>query len=174
MDTISLKRGAAASNLKTIFLTGLLVGSLDILTALIDYYITRGKNPLIVLKFIASGVLGKKALTGGTDMIAAGFLFHYIIAFSFTIFFFWLYPKLRILSRNRILTGIAYGIFIWCIMNFLVLPLSNIPSPITYKVSKVIKATLILIVMIGLPLSFIAYNMFHKKGTENTNKTKAL
>jgi len=81
---------------------------------------------------------------------------------------------LRILSRNRILTGIAYGIFIWCIMNFLVLPLSNIPSPITYKVSKVIKATLILIVMIGLPLSFIAYNMFHKKGTENTNKTKAL
>ncbi len=58
--------------LKLILLSGLLVGTLDILAAFVDYYIATGKNPLIILKFIASGVFRKTALTGNGGMYAWG------------------------------------------------------------------------------------------------------
>lgn len=156
---------------KTILLAGICVGTLDILAALADYYITTGKNPGVVLKFIASGVFGKKAFSGSTNMILLGLLFHFVIAFSFTVFFLWLYPRIKILSKNRIVTGIVYGIFIWVIMNLVVLPVSNTP-PLSYTALKVVKAILILIVMIGLPLSFIAYNRFYGKSSKRFSVSK--
>jgi len=154
--------------LRIILLAGLLAGTLDISAALIDYYITTGKGPEGVLKYIASGVFGRTKAFGteGSSMIILGLLFHYIIAMSFTIFFFWLYPRLSILSRNRVVTGILYGLFIWIVMIFIVTRLSNTPhAPIsTIKPLKAVKAILILICMIGLPLSFIAYKYKKSKG----------
>jgi hypothetical protein len=137
---------------------GLLVGTLDILSAFVDYYIGTGKNPLNVLPYIASGIFGKAALPGGAGMMVAGLLLHYLIAFLFTIFFFWLYSKINILSANCILTGILYGLFIWIVMNLVVVQLSNAPhNPVSaMKFSRALKALLIIIFMIGLPLSFMA------------------
>lgn len=73
--------------LKLILFSGLLVGSLDILAAFVDYNLATGKNPFVILKFIASGVFRKTALTGNGGMYAWGLFFHFVIAFSFTIFF---------------------------------------------------------------------------------------
>src|SRR4051812_24780647 len=135
---------------------GLLVGTLDILSAFIYYYIKSGKtNFLVIFKFIASGIFGKGAGDGGDFMILAGFILHYAIAFSFTIFFFWLYTKTDLLAKNRILTGIAYGIFVWSVMNLIVVPFSNtVHRP--FKIEGALINMGILIVCIGLPLSFIA------------------
>lgn len=142
-----------------IVFTGLLVGTLDILSAFIDYYVNTGKNPLNVLLFVASGIFGKAALTEGAGTMVAGLIFHYCIAFSFTIFFFWLYKRITILSVNWILTGVLYGLFIWLVMNLVVVQLSNAPHVAipAMKMVKVVKSLLILIFMIGLPLSFIAH-----------------
>ena len=79
--------------LKTILLSGLLVGTLDILAACTDFYIARGKNPVAVLNYVASGIIGKTAFSGGSGVALLGLLCHFIIAFSFTGFFFWLYSK---------------------------------------------------------------------------------
>jgi len=147
------------SMISIILLTGLLVGTLDILAACSNFMINTGKNPVIVLRYIAGGVFGKKAFSGGTEMALLGLLFHFIIAFSFTIFFFWLYPKLPVLSKSRIITALVYAIFIWIITNLVIVPLSNLP-PVTFKTQNVLKAMLILFLMIGLPLSFIAYKYF--------------
>lgn len=67
---------------------GLLAGTLDISAACVQYYMKTGKNPDYVLKYVASGAFGKDAFTGGIVMSMAGLLFHYLIAFSFTLFFF--------------------------------------------------------------------------------------
>jgi hypothetical protein len=141
---------------------GLIVGTLDILSAFIYYYIKSGKtNFLVIFKFIASGIFGKAAGDGGTDMILAGFILHYAIAFSFTVFFFWLYPKVNVMSKNRIVTGVVYGLFVWALMNLVVVPLSNtVHRP--FKIEGALINMGILIVCIGLPLSFIA-NAFFKK-----------
>jgi hypothetical protein len=141
---------------------GLIAGTLDILSAFIYYYIKTGKtNFLVIFKFIASGIFGKAAGEGGTDMILAGFILHYAIAFTFTIFFFWIYPKLNLQSKNKILTVVVYGLFVWAVMNLIVVPLSNtVHRPM--KLEGALINMGILIVCIGLPLSFMA-NAFFKK-----------
>lgn len=50
--------------IKTILYAGLLVGSLDITAAFLDFYISTGNGPGGVLRFIASGVFGREAFTG--------------------------------------------------------------------------------------------------------------
>ena len=141
----------------------LIAGTLDILSAFIYYYIKSGKtNFLIIFQFIASGIFGKDAGTGGTAMILAGFILHYAIAFSFTIFFFWLYPKVNEMSKNRIVTAIVYGLFVWTVMNLVVVPLSNtVHRP--FNLTNAFINMCILIICIGLPLSFVANAFFRKR-----------
>lgn len=149
--------------LQTTVLSGLLVGTLDILSAFADVYINTGKNPLIVLNYIATGAFGKTDFAASNGGALTGLLFHYIIAFAFTCLFFWLYNKINLRGKNWVLTGIVYGLFIWAVMNLIVVPLSNAShKPLSaMEFKKALKAALILICMIGLPLSFIA-NHFSK------------
>ena len=134
---------------------GLLVGTLDIIAACLQYFIKTGKGPENVLKFVASGVFGKEAFTGGILMSVCGLLFHFLIAFTFTTFFFFIYPKLKFLSFNAILTAILYGVFTWAVMNRVVLPLSNTPA-IPFTLAGAAIAAGILCLCIGLPLAIIA------------------
>jgi hypothetical protein len=141
---------------------GLIAGTMDILAACILVYIRTGHTHLTgILKFIASGVFGKAALDGGGSMIFAGLLFHYLIAVIFTVFFFWIYPKIRIASENRFVTAVVYGIFVWCVMNLAVVPLSHVSSrPIT--LSNALINTGILILCIGIPVSYFAHAHYRK------------
>jgi hypothetical protein len=140
-----------------VVLSGLLVGTADILAAFTSFYIKSGKNPVtLVSKFIASGVLGRPALKGGAEMIAFGLLFHYVIAFLFTIFFFWLYKRWPLMSRSWVIVGFIYGIFIYLVMSQVVVPLSNTPPTPPGTIGNKIISALILITMIGLPLAYIA------------------
>lgn len=152
------------SFIKTVLLSILLVGTLDLLSAYVDVYLSTGKNSFIsVSKYIASGWVGKAAFDGGTGMVILGIVSHFIVVSFFTTFFFWLFPRIPFWSQNRIITGILYGFFMWSVMTFIVVPLSNVPprqSPIQWD--RALKAIAILIVMIGWPLSFIAASYFKK------------
>ncbi len=141
---------------------GLIAGTMDILAACILVYTRTGHTHLTgILKFIASGVFGKAALDGGGPMIFAGLLFHYLIAGIFAAFFFWIYPRIGIASKNRVATAFVYGIFVWCIMNLVVVPLSHVASrPVT--LSNALINTGILILCIGIPVSYIAHAYYRK------------
>ncbi|MBS1621599.1 MAG: hypothetical protein JST10_14510 [Bacteroidetes bacterium] len=137
---------------------GFIVGSLDILSALIDYHFITGKSPEGVLKYIASGIFGKDALTGGTAMLLLGLIFHFVIAYAFTIFYFQIYSKLKWVSGQPLFFAILYTLFMWAITHLVIMPLSNVPlknrSDLYFW--KIIKANLILFFMISLPLTLIA------------------
>jgi hypothetical protein len=153
---------------RKILKAGLIVGTFDILAAFIHYFIKTGDNPLNILKFIASGIMGDEAFSGDKLVFVSGLILHYFIALAFTAYFFWLFPSLKFLVKNKILTGVIYGIFIWAVMNLLVVPLSKIPTrPI--NIPNAIIAASILIVCIGIPLSFMAAN-FYDNRTNNTGK----
>jgi FlaA1/EpsC-like NDP-sugar epimerase len=143
------------NNSSKILKAGLIVGTLDILAACLQFYIKTGKNPDTVLKYVASGVFGKEAFTGGAMMSIYGLIFHYIIAFGFTIFFFWIYSTLINFFKNKILIAVLYGIFMWLVTTYIVIPLSKIHSQ-PFKLTNALMAITILIVCIGVPLSFIA------------------
>ena len=147
---------------KTILLAGLLVGTLDITAALINFYINTHKNPTIVFRYIASAVFGRtRAYSEEGNMIFLGALFHYLIAYFFTILFFILYINFRFMSKNRLLTGIFYGILIWAVMNLVVVPIA-LGNYVKWNQQTWINL-LILICMIGIPLSFIAHWYFKNK-----------
>ena len=142
--------------------TGLLAGLLDGMGAIINYLIKGGEHPEKIFNFIASGVFGKDGLTGGDKMVLLGVIFHLSIAFIWTMLFFLIYPKIKLLSKNRIATGFFYGLIIWVIMTRVVLPLSNAPK-IPFDWAQAIIGMLILVVAIGLPISFIADRYYSRK-----------
>ncbi|PSL44847.1 hypothetical protein CLV51_105220 [Chitinophaga niastensis] len=148
------------SFIPTVILTGLLVGTLDIISACTHFMIATGdKSFTKVLVFVASGFFGKTAFSAGPAMAWWGLLFHYIIAFSFTLLFFLVYPKAPALRKYPVVTGLVYGLLVWCAMEFLVLPMSNIP-PRHYRIANTVIGISILMVMIGLPLSLVARKFY--------------
>ena len=147
------------ASIKTIIGAGLLAGTLDILAAFTDYYLATRRGPEGVLRFIASGVFGKDAFTGASVMIWLGLLFHFIIAFALTILFFIVYPKVKLLQLNVVLTAIIFAAIAWIITNLIIVPLSNTPA-IPFKLISALKAFAILIFTIGFPLVIIFKNYF--------------
>jgi hypothetical protein len=140
---------------------GFIAGTADITLACISAYFRAHLSPENLLRFVASGAFGKAANTGGMAMPLLGLLFHYCIAFSFTILFFLLYPKIKFMSVNRVFTGIIYGAFVWCVMTLVVLPFTLVPpSELTF--TKVAIGMGILIIAIGMPLSFLAHRFYNK------------
>ena len=138
-----------------VLFAGLLVGTLDIATALVDFYLTAHKNPMIILKYIASGVFGPDAFTGGSTMIIWGFVFHFVIAYSFTIAFYFLYRRVLFIRRWPVVAAILFAICMWAITTRIVIPLSNIRQPAPFHLFKALKAISILVVMIALPLTLL-------------------
>jgi uncharacterized membrane protein YagU involved in acid resistance len=146
-----------------VLIAGLVVGTLDILAAFLLFFINTG-NPqvFIVLKFIASGFFGKAALLGGTEMVLAGLLFHFMIATTFSLVFFLLFGHLRRIFKNLLLLGATYGLFVWSVMNLLVVPLSKIGSR-PFDFTQVAINIFILMVCIGIPLAYLANNFHSRK-----------
>jgi hypothetical protein len=148
---------------KTILLTGLTAGTLDLSMAVIVWsFILRKVAPTQIFQGIASGVFGKEAFTGGWMMILCGGIFHYIIAFSFAIAYFLVFPYITFMQRHKVISGLLYGIFAWAWMNYIVLPLSNVnQSP--FRWSNALISIAILMVCIGLPISLIVHKYYTGK-----------
>jgi hypothetical protein len=142
------------SKFVTVLQTCLLTGTLDAFAAiLISYKIP----PAVIFKFIASGWFGREAMSGGTSMVLCGLIFHYLIAAFFTVTLFWLYPWVVKVLRNKFFIGIIYGLAIWVIMNYVVLPMTNIPKGRGHlELISLLKGVAALIICIGLPVVLIA------------------
>jgi hypothetical protein len=146
---------------KYILYTGLLAGTLDISASIINFLFTSGgKNPLIVLYYIASGVFGQIAFLGGPFYAVCGLIFHFIIAYSFVAFYFFNYKKVKQYLKNKYLIGFLYGIFTWLVMNLIVVPLSHTP-PNHHSLFQLILSIIFLILFIGFP-SVLSADIFYK------------
>ncbi len=152
-----MSEGAA----KKILIIFLVAGTLDALAAIVIYQ----ADPLKLFQFIACGVFGAEAFSGGVGMALWGVFFHYFIASAWTVIFFFMYPAVNILRKNPYVTGLLYGIFIWIVMNQIVIPMSKIPqAPFNFK-SALIGAS-ILMLMVGLPISLLTYRYYNKRNSQ--------
>jgi hypothetical protein len=142
------------SALKAIFAAWLVAATLDITAATLNYLFTQGGRLTIPYQFIASGVFGRSAFSGGLLMAILGLLFHYTIALIWTLIFYFVYPRLMAFHRNRFVTGIIYGLVVWTAMNLVVLPLSGVPH-IPFRPVQTTLAVLYVVFCIGVPISVI-------------------
>ena len=148
---------------RAISLTALLAGTLDITAAIVRFYIEHKQEPIPLFRYIASGLFGKETASTGRLMIVWGIVIHYMIAFLFTAFLFLIYPKLIAWLKNKFLTGFLYGLFIWAVMNLVMVPFSKI-NEFPSDTKQSIIAALILIFMIGLPVALMADRHYSRKG----------
>ena len=144
----------------TVLLTGLLAGTLDILAAI---FLLAGGEAARVFRFIASGAFGKAAFDGGGGMIAWGIFFHYLIAMTWTVLYFLVYPRISLLRRNKWVSALVYGAVVWAVMNLLVVPQSQIGFR-GVNILNWVENLAILIVCIALPISLSAAHFYKGRG----------
>ena len=145
------------SLVKVIAGAGLLVGTLDILDAII-FYGLRGVSATRILQGIAFGLIGRTSYSlGSLGMRSAvlGLLLHFFIAITWAAFYLLASRRLP-LSHHPWIYGTLYGILVYIIMNYVVLPLSHIGLRPLPPLIPLINGVGALIVCIGLPLAFIA------------------
>lgn len=152
------------SKTKTILLAGLVAGTFDIVAALTIYaFILEKTTAIKILQSIASGVFKKEAYNGGSLMALCGLGFHYLIALTFAWFYFTIYPFLPFLKKNVVVSGFLYGIFVWIIMNLIVLPIAFPVLPEKHLDFPLLLSIVILMFCIGLPIAFIARKYYGQR-----------
>jgi hypothetical protein len=148
---------------KATLITGLLAGTADLTAATISVWIRTGNFPSSLLHYIAGGALGlETSMAGGAGIALLGLFIHYFIAYSWTLFFFVIFPYVRFLSFNKYLAGLLYGVFVGAMMTFVVLPLTRLPDA-PFVLQRALLAWAILAVALGLPIAIRVYK-FYKVG----------
>ena len=152
---------------KTVILTGLFVGTTDILMAFISTTVKSGKFPEKMFHYLAGGALGlEKSMAGGPGVEFLGLFFHYFIAMSFTIFFFVIFPRLKFLWFNKYLVGILYAVFVNLTMRFIILPLTALPKNANpFLLSRAYIDWILLGVVLGIPIVYNAYKYYKVEET---------
>jgi hypothetical protein len=136
----------------------------------VDQTIRTGVFPAKMFYAIAGGAIGmENAFKSGRGIIVLGVLIHYFISFSFTLFFFLVYPVVKRVSPNKYLNGFLYALFVWASMTFIVLPLTALPQrPFVFSMDTVI-GWLVLTLVFGLPISLMAHHYYRRKTTYSSN-----
>ncbi len=139
---------------ETVLYGGLAVGVLEGLAAIVSAGL-RGTEPLRVFQFIASGLLGVAAFSGGLRTALMGVLIHFLIAFVAAAVYFRVSISLPVLIRQAAVCGVIYGVAVYFFMSRLVVPLSQTrKSPFSW--SQLVTGVIIHILFVGLPIALIA------------------
>ena len=154
-----------STKLLTIVWLCLLTGTLDGILSIIFSY---PASPAQSYRYIASGLFGVTAFTANY-MVFWGILFHYLIASAFSIFFFLLYPNFKRVVRNKYILALVFGLIIWIVSTFGILPLSNTPDikgvakyPGQINLIAAVISFAGLSLCLGLPISLIANKYYQK------------
>jgi uncharacterized membrane protein YagU involved in acid resistance len=108
------------SYLQAILFGGLIAGTVDIGAA----SLISGRSPVFISQFIAGGLLGRPSLDGGMQTAALGVALQWAMSVIIAAIYVLASTRLDMLRRNWLLFGILYGIPVYCVMEYVVLPLS--------------------------------------------------
>lgn len=111
-----VERARGGHPLLAILVGGLVAGTLDIGAAALINMI----DPRVILRFIAGGVLGKAALQGGPAVAWLGLFLQWGMSLLIAAIFVFAALRLRWLTARPVLAGLAYGVVVFVVMNYVV------------------------------------------------------
>jgi hypothetical protein len=136
-----------------ILFAGLACGVMDITAALVTWGV-QGVPPERLLQGIAVGLLGRESFAGGWETAALGAACHFFIAFSAAAVFYLASRRITWLTGRPFLSGPLYGIAVYVVMYWIVVPLSAVgPRPFSWPVTLLAIATHI--VCVGSPIALV-------------------
>lgn len=119
--------GSGGRALRAIVGGGLLGGLFDITFACTVWAIRAGVTPIRVGQSVAAGLLGRDAsLAGGVATGILGLVLHFLMAMVMAAIYYGAATRMTLLVKRAVPCGLAYGLGIYLVMNFVVLPLSAI------------------------------------------------
>jgi hypothetical protein len=154
-----------ASPGKAILIGGLIAGALDIIYAFLFYGWKYGISPLRILQSVASGLLGRASRDGGLATGALGLFLQFVIAIGAAAVFYVFSRYLPKLREHPIASGIVFGLVVYCVMNFVVVPLSAYPYPRRFEPLTTIMGVLVHMFLIGVPISLSVRRAFAPETT---------
>jgi len=102
-----------------------IVGALDITEVMLFYAFYRGVAPTRVLQGVAAGLVGRgEAFEGGIATAMLGLVIHFCIALVVVTLYHLAARRWRVLAERPIVMGALYGLVVWTVMTFGVLPLT--------------------------------------------------
>ncbi|MGC2626817.1 MAG: hypothetical protein WA269_08265 [Candidatus Udaeobacter sp.] len=137
---------------RAILTAGLVVGVLDISSAFVIWW-QRGIGARRGLQGIAAGLLGANSFDGGLVTAGLGLALHFFVAFVVVSVFYLASRKIEFLTRHSVASGVLYGIGVYVVMYWFVLP-SALPT-FRHRVWNELLAVAIHISLIGLPCALI-------------------
>ena len=144
---------------RAILTGGAIAGSLDIIYAFVLWGL-RGVGPARILRAVASGVLGESARTGGATAAALGLFLHFLNACIIAAVYVLASRGIPALLRRPFLYGPLYGLGVYGVMNYVVIPLSAVPGPRGASAPVVwITGVLVHMFLIGLPIALVARSL---------------
>jgi uncharacterized membrane protein YagU involved in acid resistance len=133
-----------------ILLGGLIAGTIDIEAA----SLINKVNPALILQVIAGGVLGKASFRMGLTSVIFGLGLQLAMSVLIAAIYVGAARRLPMLKRRWIGAGLAYGVAIYLVMNYVVVPLSAAKMA---KFSVVgLAANLLAMLLFGLIVAFCA------------------
>lgn len=129
-----------------------LAGSLDIFVASAINHV----GPGVILQAIASGLLGRAAFESGANTMAAGLLLQWVMSLIIATIYGLASLKLPDLYRRPAIFGALYGVPVYVVMTFIVLPLSA-AHPRHPPAAHAIALNLAAMILFGLILAFAGW-----------------
>ncbi len=131
-----------------------MVGVLDGTDGVIAYGL-RGFDPIQVLQYIASGLLGPASYKGGMATAGLGTLLHFFIAFVVTAIYILASRAIPVLKSRAVGFGLIYGAAVYLFMTYLVLPRSAI-SPSPFDLGLFLNGVIGHALFVGLPTALFS------------------
>jgi hypothetical protein len=144
------------STTKAILAGGGIAASCDIVYACVVSALLADISPTQVLQSVASGLLGQRAFEGGASAALLGLVAHYAILFVAAALYVAASRRWPWLRQRAVPCGLLFGLGIYLVMNFVVVPLSAVPFQFKYTPAKLARDLAVHTFLVGLPIALAA------------------
>ena len=131
-----------------------LAGALDATDGVV-FFGLHGLNPIQVLQYIASGLLGAQSFRGGLSTAGLGVLVHFSIALAVAAIYILASRRIPALRTQWLMLGLLYGAAVWAVMNLAILPLTAV-APDHITTAALLNGVIGHAIFVGLPIAFFA------------------
>jgi hypothetical protein len=134
---------------------GIVAGTLDIIYACVFWALKSNVSAQRILQSVAAGLLGDASFKGGGGTATLGLGLHYLIALSMSVVYYLVARRQRLLLQRPWLCGGVYGLLLYAVMNYVVVPLSaagpGSKDPLWIGLSVAVH-----VLLIGIPIALFA------------------
>lgn len=138
-----------------IFIGGGIAGALDITYAMTAYAL-KGIKPAVILQSVASGVQGSHAYQGGAASAVLGLGLHFFMTVLMALVYVLASTVFPIMNIRPVVSGVAYGVLMYLVMNYVVVPLSLAVPGRPPEGIFLIGALFAHTCLVGIPIALVA------------------